>query len=93
MDETEIKTSLNDIRKERQSNFKERIWFLKHWADYIKSHSDKDWSSKQSDFIDSQIIMAQRFYKNLEKTEEGKEILKRIINDRVNGKVNVLAKA
>jgi hypothetical protein len=64
---------------------------IDRWAEYVINNPGK-WKAKLKPFIDSQILMAQRFYKNLEKTEEGKEILKRIINDKINGKANVLVK-
>ena len=49
------KFDLEKLEKERKSNFKERMKFIKYWVDYIKSHSDKEWSSQQREIIDSQI--------------------------------------
>ena len=31
-------------KHENMKNFKERIWFIKYWASYIKSNSDEKWS-------------------------------------------------
>jgi len=29
-------------------NLKEdREWFIKYWAEYVRTHSDKDWSEQQ----------------------------------------------
>ncbi len=55
MNETEIRTKLEDIRKERRSNFKERIWFVKYWAEYIRTHKDREWGEQQNTLINSQI--------------------------------------
>jgi hypothetical protein len=42
---------------------------VERWANYVKTHDD--WKMKLKPFLDSQIIMAQRFYKKLGETEEG----------------------
>jgi hypothetical protein len=55
MNETEIKMRLEDIKKEKQSNFKERIWFIKYWAEYIKTHDDNEWGEQLALLINSQI--------------------------------------
>ncbi len=34
---------------------KQRIKFVKYWADYIKTHDDKKWSKQQNIIIDSQL--------------------------------------
>jgi hypothetical protein len=36
-------------------NRKERIKFISMWAEYVKTHSDVEWSSQQKVLIDSQI--------------------------------------
>ena len=51
---------------------KTHIEELERWARYVKGNPGK-WKSKLKPFLDSQIIMARRFYKNLGKTQEGKE--------------------
>jgi hypothetical protein len=55
MNETEIRTKLEDVKKERQSNFKERIWFVKYWAEYIKTHDDNEWGEQLALLINSQM--------------------------------------
>ncbi len=62
MKENEIKTSLEELKKERASNFKERRWFVKYWAEYVKTHSDEDWSRQQNILIDSQIKNARAVF-------------------------------
>ena len=66
----------------RDPSHKEQV---ERWAEYVKSNPDS-WKSKLKPFIDSQIIIAKRFYKNLAKTEEGKEILKQLRLEKTNRK-------
>ena len=36
-------------------NNADRMWFIKFWAEYVRTHSDKDWSEQQKVLIDSQF--------------------------------------
>lgn len=36
-------------------NKEDRLNFVKFWAEYVKTHSDKEWSKQQNVIIDSQI--------------------------------------
>ena len=72
----------NMIENDKIRNFKDRIWFIKYWANFIKTHSDEEWSKGHNILIDSQFQHARNFYKNLEKTENGRTILKRLIEER-----------
>lgn len=50
--------NMNKIRNaktEKEKNFIERLEFIKFWAEYIKTHSDENWSRQQNMLIDSQI--------------------------------------
>lgn len=51
----DLKIDLIEIEKEKKENLKERLQFIKFWTDYIKSHSDQDWSRLQNKIINSQI--------------------------------------
>jgi len=53
---------------ERDKSHDEQI---ERWAKYILEHPD-EWKAKVKPFIDSQIIIARRFYKKLAETEEGR---------------------
>ncbi len=64
MDERDIKIDLNELKAEKQRNFKERQWFISYWADYIKKHSDKEWSEQQAVLINSQIENAKNAAKD-----------------------------
>jgi hypothetical protein len=49
---------LEKIRKaktEKQRNFIERLGFINFWAEYVKTHPDKEWSKQQNMLINSQI--------------------------------------
>ncbi len=52
---------------ERDKSHQEQI---ERWAKYVKENPD--WKKKLKPFLDGQIIMAQRAYKTLSETEEGK---------------------
>ena len=71
------------VTNENTRNFKERIWFIKYWVEFMKLNPDEIWSKGQADLIDSQFIKADDFYKRLEQTEKGREILKRLNEDRL----------
>ncbi len=48
------------------------------WALYVKTHPRSDWIKQIKPFIDSQIIMANRFYKRLAKIPQGLEKIRRL---------------
>jgi hypothetical protein len=50
---------------------------VERWARYVKENPDK-WKSKVKPFIDGQILMSRRFYKNLAKTKAGKEKINKL---------------
>ncbi len=39
----------------KDTNKQDREWMIKYWAEFIRTHSDKEWSKQQKDFIDSLI--------------------------------------
>jgi len=44
---------------------------VERWANFVKNN--RDWKAKLKPFLDSQIIIARRFYANLLKTKSGAE--------------------
>ena len=58
----------------RDKTHKEQI---ERWAKYVKKNPGK-WKLKIKPFLDSQIIMAKRFYKKLSETTEGREKIRAI---------------
>lgn len=41
--------------KPGRNNQEDRLNFVKFWANYIRTHSDKEWSEQQNIVIDGQI--------------------------------------
>lgn len=41
--------------KPGKTNQEERENFVQYWAEYVRTHSDKEWSRQQKKLIDSQI--------------------------------------
>ena len=62
---------------------KSHIEQVQRWAEFVKNNSRDKWKPAINDLIDSQYEIAQRFYKNLEKTEKGREILERLKKERL----------
>ena len=56
--------------------------FVDRWAEHVKSVPRAEWKAEQTIFINSVFEKAEQFYKNLEKTQEGREILKRLREER-----------
>ena len=56
-------TFRKELRESKMKNFKERIWFIKYWANFIKTHPDEEWSKGQTILINSQINSAREFYR------------------------------
>ncbi len=40
---------------DKQKNEIERMKFVKLWAEYVRTHSDKEWSRQQKIVVDSQL--------------------------------------
>jgi|Deesub1362B_J571_1020462.scaffolds.fasta_scaffold01268_15 hypothetical protein len=51
----------------------ERLEFIRLWADYVRTHEDREWSRQQNKVIDSQINSVREFYRRYP------EIKKRIL--------------
>jgi hypothetical protein len=63
MKASNVNIKLGELEKFKKRNAEERLKFIEFWANYIKTHSDKEWSEQQNKLIDSQIKMAQRLVK------------------------------
>lgn len=46
---------LEQLEEEKRKNAQERLEFVEFWAEYIRSHSDEEWSKQQNELINSQI--------------------------------------
>ena len=56
---------------------------VERWARFVRDNPREVWKREQSQLIDSQIIMANRFYSRLEKTPGGKEKIQELRNKRI----------
>ncbi len=70
----------NIFMKPGKTNKEDRENFIKFWVEFMKNVSDKEWSKQQVMLIDSQFDSARQFYDSLERTEDGKRTLRRILN-------------
>ena len=50
-----MEIDLEKLNEEKKANFKERLSFVKFWAEYIKNHDENEWSEQQRFLIDSQF--------------------------------------
>ena len=51
-----MKNNKRMFMKPGETNKEDRINFVKFWANYIKTHEDKDWSVQQNIVINSQML-------------------------------------
>ena len=61
----------------KAKNRKERMKFVELWAEYVRTHPDKDWSSQQKVLIDSQMQGAKKQYISVKEYLEIKNMSKR----------------
>ncbi len=50
----DVNVDLEELKKFKEKNFKERLEFIDWWVEYMKKHTDKEWSEQQKLLIDSQ---------------------------------------
>lgn len=51
----DIKINIDELKEFKSRNALERLKFIDAWANYVKTHKDKEWSEQQKVVIDSQI--------------------------------------
>lgn len=59
--------------KPGKNNKEDRMNFVRYWAEYVRTHNDKDWSKQQKVLIDSQIENARNFRLTKEQVKYIKE--------------------
>jgi len=47
-----IKFNLKELEKQKRENFKERLEFIKKYAEWVKKTPNKIWSKRQKEFLD-----------------------------------------
>jgi hypothetical protein len=55
MKASEVKVDLEQLKKFKAQNIRERRKFIDFWADYVKTHPDEEWSEQQNVLINSQF--------------------------------------
>lgn len=55
MNYKDVKVNLKEIDEFKKKNAEERLKFIDFWVNYIKKHSDEEWSEQQAIVINSQI--------------------------------------
>jgi hypothetical protein len=51
----DIKVDLKEMEEFKKKNAEERLDFVRYWAEYVKTHPDKEWSKAQNVIINGQI--------------------------------------
>lgn len=46
---------------DKKTNQKERNWFIDYWAEFVRTHSDEEWSEQQEKFINAVLGSARQF--------------------------------
>ncbi len=67
--------------KPGKTNEEDRLNFVRYWAEYIRTHPDKDWSEQQKMLIDSQISNANNTFSMIKEKEGLKRALEIFLKD------------
>lgn len=59
----DVAVNLEELKKFKRQNFEDRLKFIDFWVEYMKKHSDHEWSKQQAQFIDAQYETARAFWK------------------------------
>lgn len=54
--EASMKVDIEELKKAKEANFKERLDFIDRYVEWIKATPNKVWSKQHKDFIDSAFI-------------------------------------
>lgn len=50
-----------ELKFDKEKNFQERLWFLHHYSNWVKSVPNKVWSRQHADFINSLFLNGQNY--------------------------------
>lgn len=62
---------------------------VEKWAEFVKNNQRKEWKGAVNLLVNATYEKADEFYKRLEKTEEGRQILERLKEERLKVRKNV----
>jgi len=51
----DIKVDLEKLESWKKKNSEERLRFVEYWANYVREHSDEEWSKQQNVLIEGQF--------------------------------------
>lgn len=51
-----MKIDLDELKRDKDKNLKERLKFVKFWVEYMKRVGDEVWSKQQNDLINGQVF-------------------------------------
>jgi len=60
---------------------------LVKWAEFVRDNEREKWKKQVDVLINSTYQKSQEFYKRLEESEKGREILKRLKKERMRAKI------
>ncbi|MEK6894230.1 MAG: hypothetical protein AABX10_02090 [Nanoarchaeota archaeon] len=60
---------------------------VEKWAEFVRISPRSEWKHSVDMLINAVYEKADEFYKRLEKTEKGREILKRLNEDKINSQI------
>ena len=56
---------------------------VERWAEFVRTHPRSEWKPAVDALINATYEKADEFYVRLKETEKGREILKRLMEDRI----------
>lgn len=56
---------------------------VEKWAEFVKNNPREKWKKSVNLLVDATYSKSNDFYKRMEKTEKGREILRRLKNERI----------
>ena len=62
---------------------------VERWAEFVKNSHRKEWKDAVNLLVNATYEKADEFYKRLEKTEKGRQILERLKEERLKVKKSV----
>ena len=51
----DVEVNLEELKKDKEKNFQERLKFIDWWVEYMKKNSDAQWSVEQNRVINPQM--------------------------------------
>lgn len=77
------KSKITAYSQEDQIRDKSHMEAVERWAEFVRNNPREEWKKAVNILINATYEKADEFYKRLEKTEKGREILKRLKQERL----------